>query len=80
MNYLLPTYSCWTIFYIVHKTLIKHLEVLCTKLEDHLGSIPEQRLLRTKMCQRAFRTVMFQLLKEEVSKIVPYNLFEQKKT
>lgn len=58
---------------------MKHLEVLDTKLEDHFGSAPEQGLLRTVVCQRAFKMVMSQLLKEEVSKIVPYNLFEQKK-
>lgn len=66
------------IFHIVHNIGIKHLEMLGTKLEDYFGSVPEQRLLRTKMWQRTFRIVMFQLLKEEVNKTVTYNFFEQK--
>jgi len=52
--------------------------VLGTKLEDHFSSVLDHRLLSTKMCRKAFKMVMFQFLKEEVSKIVPYNLFKQK--
>lgn len=68
------------IFHTVHKIWIRHLKAPAIKLEDHFASVPEQRLLSTKMCQRAFKMVTFQLLKEEVSKMVPYNIFKQKKT
>lgn len=66
-GYQLPSQSLYNeslstnIFPIVHKVWINNLEGLGTKLEDNFGSLPQQRLLRSKMCQRAFKLVMLQL-------------------